>query len=36
MKLLQAKNIVNYLRVIHRILAPGGVWVNMGVGGLVA
>ncbi|KAG5717403.1 UPF0586 like protein [Termitomyces sp. T112] len=25
-----AKNIVNYLRVIHRILAPGGVWVNLG------
>ncbi|KAG5341441.1 hypothetical protein C0989_010381 [Termitomyces sp. Mn162] len=27
---LKAKNIVNYLRVIHRILAPGGVWVNLG------
>jgi carnosine N-methyltransferase len=27
---LQAKNIVNYLRVIHRILAPGGVWINLG------
>lgn len=25
-----AKNIVNYLRTIHRILAPGGVWVNCG------
>ncbi|KAG5715674.1 UPF0586 like protein [Termitomyces sp. T112] len=25
-----AKNIVNYLRVIHRILAPGSVWVNLG------
>ncbi|KAJ6462279.1 N2227-like protein-domain-containing protein [Mycena vitilis] len=25
-----AKNIVNYLRIIHKILAPGGVWVNMG------
>ncbi|PVG03867.1 N2227-domain-containing protein [Serendipita vermifera] len=25
-----AKNIVNYLRVIHRILAPGGVWINCG------
>ncbi|KAL0564051.1 hypothetical protein V5O48_018006 [Marasmius crinis-equi] len=25
-----AKNIINYLRIIHRILAPGGVWVNMG------
>ncbi|EPS96381.1 hypothetical protein FOMPIDRAFT_1038167 [Fomitopsis schrenkii] len=25
-----AKNIVNYLRVIHRILAPGGVWINIG------
>ena len=28
--MLQAKNIVNYLRVIHRILAPGGVWINLG------
>ncbi|CAL1709816.1 unnamed protein product [Somion occarium] len=27
---LQAKNIVNYLRIIHRILAPGGVWINFG------
>lgn len=27
---MQAKNIVNYLRVIHRILAPGGVWINCG------
>ena len=26
----QAKNIVNNLRVIHRILAPGGVWINLG------
>ncbi|KAF7375361.1 Carnosine N-methyltransferase [Mycena sanguinolenta] len=25
-----AKNIVNYLRIIHNSLAPGGVWVNMG------
>ncbi|EKM56641.1 uncharacterized protein PHACADRAFT_194233 [Phanerochaete carnosa HHB-10118-sp] len=25
-----AKNIVNYLRIIHRKLAPGGVWINMG------
>ncbi|KAG8216200.1 putative carnosine N-methyltransferase [Butyriboletus roseoflavus] len=25
-----AKNIVSYLRVIHRILAPGGVWINLG------
>ncbi|KAJ8083549.1 hypothetical protein PM082_009423 [Marasmius tenuissimus] len=25
-----AKNIVNYLRILHRILAPGGVWINMG------
>lgn len=29
-RLEQAKNIVNYLRVIHRILAPGGVWINLG------
>jgi carnosine N-methyltransferase len=21
---------VNYLRIIHRILAPGGVWINLG------
>jgi carnosine N-methyltransferase len=27
---LQAKNFVNYLRIIHRILAPGGVWINLG------
>lgn len=27
----QAKNIVNYLRIIHRILAPGGVWINLGM-----
>jgi len=25
-----AKNITNYLRIIHRILAPGGVWINLG------
>ncbi|KAJ7272424.1 N2227-domain-containing protein [Mycena rebaudengoi] len=25
-----AKNIVNYLRIIHSILAPGGVWINIG------
>ncbi|KAI0342396.1 N2227-domain-containing protein [Trametopsis cervina] len=25
-----AKNIVNYLRIIHRKLAPGGVWINLG------
>jgi len=25
-----AKNIVNYLRIIHRILKPGGVWINLG------
>ncbi|KAF9078658.1 N2227-like protein [Rhodocollybia butyracea] len=25
-----AKNIVNYLRIIHNILAPGGVWINLG------
>jgi carnosine N-methyltransferase len=25
-----AKNIMNYLRIIHRILAPGGVWINLG------
>ncbi|KJA23747.1 hypothetical protein HYPSUDRAFT_184819 [Hypholoma sublateritium FD-334 SS-4] len=25
-----AKNIVNYLRILHRILAPGGVWINIG------
>lgn len=27
---LQAKNFMNYLRIIHRILAPGGVWINLG------
>ena len=27
---MQAKNIVNYLRIIYRILAPGGVWINLG------
>ena len=26
----QAKNIVNYLRIIHKILAPGGIWINLG------
>ncbi|KAF8625858.1 hypothetical protein AX17_006754 [Amanita inopinata Kibby_2008] len=25
-----AKNIINFLRIMHRILAPGGVWVNLG------
>ncbi|KAI0752760.1 N2227-domain-containing protein [Daedaleopsis nitida] len=25
-----AKNVVNYLRIIHRMLAPGGVWINLG------
>lgn len=25
-----AKNIVNYLRIIHRILTPGGIWINCG------
>ncbi|KAI9459315.1 N2227-domain-containing protein [Russula earlei] len=25
-----AKNIVSYLRIIHRILAPGGIWINLG------
>ncbi|XP_006455080.1 hypothetical protein AGABI2DRAFT_121027 [Agaricus bisporus var. bisporus H97] len=25
-----AKNIVNYLRMIHDKLAPGGVWINLG------
>ncbi|KAF7308312.1 N2227 domain-containing protein [Mycena chlorophos] len=25
-----AKNIVNYLRIIHSILAPGGIWINLG------
>jgi len=25
-----AKNIVNYLRIIHRLLAPDGVWINLG------
>ncbi len=27
---IKAKNIINYLRIIHRILAPGGVWINLG------
>lgn len=35
MKLFQAKNIVSYLRIIHRILTPGGVWINMGESSLV-
>lgn len=26
----QAKNIVNYLEVIHRILKPEGIWINLG------
>ncbi|CAE6410787.1 unnamed protein product, partial [Rhizoctonia solani] len=25
-----AKNIVSYLKTIHKILAPGGVWINLG------
>ncbi|KAF9531199.1 N2227-like protein-domain-containing protein [Crepidotus variabilis] len=25
-----AKNIVNYLRIIHQILALGGIWINLG------
>jgi len=25
-----AKNVVNYLRIFHKILAPGGVWINLG------
>ncbi|TEB32801.1 N2227-domain-containing protein [Coprinellus micaceus] len=25
-----AKNIVNYLRIIHNILAKGGIWINLG------
>lgn len=29
---IQAKNVTNYLRVIHNILAPGGVWINLGKG----
>ena len=31
----QAKNIVSYLRIIHRILAPGGVWINLGTPSLL-
>ena len=27
---VQAKNLINYLRIIHRKLAPGGVWINLG------
>ena len=27
----QAKDIVNYLKIIHRLLAPGGVWINLGL-----
>jgi carnosine N-methyltransferase len=26
----KAKNVINYLRIIHKILAPGGVWINLG------
>lgn len=26
----KAKDIVNYLSIIHRILAPGGIWINAG------
>lgn len=26
----QAKNVVNYLRIIRKILAPGGIWINLG------
>ena len=26
----QAKNVVNYLRIFQKILAPGGVWINLG------
>jgi carnosine N-methyltransferase len=26
----QAKNVVNYMKIIHDILAPGGVWINLG------
>ena len=29
-KYAQAKNIINYLRIIHRKLARGGVWINLG------
>lgn len=25
-----AKNPLSYLRILHRILAPGGVWINLG------
>ncbi|KAI6041129.1 N2227-like protein [Pisolithus marmoratus] len=25
-----AKNVVNYLRILHHILAPGRVWINLG------
>ncbi|KAF8607126.1 N2227-domain-containing protein [Ceratobasidium sp. AG-I] len=25
-----AKNIIGYLKTIHKILAPGGVWINLG------
>ncbi|KAI0249331.1 N2227-like protein [Lactifluus subvellereus] len=25
-----AKNIVDYLRIIHRILSPRGIWINLG------
>ena len=26
----KAKNVINYLRIIKRKLAPGGVWINLG------
>lgn len=29
--MLKAKNVVNYLRIIHRILSRGGVWINLGL-----
>ncbi|KAM6501500.1 N2227 domain containing protein [Amanita muscaria] len=25
-----AKNVINYLRIIHKILSPGGIWINLG------
>lgn len=28
--IIKAKNIVNYLTVIYELLAPGGVWINLG------
>lgn len=30
-RLIQAKNIVNYLKVIYELLKPGGVWINIGM-----